>query len=159
MQAGDLPSASREMTRTTTSPKLPNYKITRCLSDSLERRIPDEFVNLQSEPCRNIVGQHPLGQLLRIDEAMRGIARAVRIFAEGGRKQHGIHAFRQALLLGKIARKFVVHTIADDELHFIVGRERLEIREVERIGFAGMRTLDVDDLDDTFRDSGQRALA
>jgi hypothetical protein len=43
-------------------------------------------MNLQAQPSSDVVGQHPFGQLLRIEQAMRRIARSDGILAKSRRK-------------------------------------------------------------------------
>src|SRR5258708_12818446 len=51
--------------------------------------VPDQFVNLQAKAGGDIVGQDPLRQVFRVEQAVRRIASARRVFAEGGREQYG----------------------------------------------------------------------
>src|SRR5450756_469862 len=49
--------------------------------------IPDQFVDLQAEPRGNFVGEDPLREFLRIEEAVRSVSRAGgRLFDRGGEK-------------------------------------------------------------------------
>src|SRR6266702_2833369 len=57
-------------------------------SNTLRSRVPDQLVNLKTEPRRNIVGQYPLGKLFGIEQAVGRIPRAGSVLAKGRRKQH-----------------------------------------------------------------------
>src|ERR1700751_2698724 len=71
-------------------------------SDVFESWIPNELVQLQPQPGRNVVGNHPLGQLPGIEQTMRGVAGARCIVAEGRRKQRRIHPCRKIVLPHKL---------------------------------------------------------
>ena len=76
--------------------------------DALNGRIPNEFMNLQAQPCRYIIGEHPLRQLLGIEQAMRRVAGASRVFAKGRRKQDRVDPLAKPMLRDEIPRKLVV---------------------------------------------------
>ena len=52
--------------------KSPDYKIPHSPMplDSLQRRVPDELMDLQVQARGDIVGQHPFCQLLRIEQTL-----------------------------------------------------------------------------------------
>src|ERR1019366_994987 len=63
------------------------------------------------------------------------------------------------MLDNKVAGEFVVGAVGQDELEFIVRPERFQILEREGVGFAGVRTLHIDDLDDLLRNARQGPFA
>ncbi len=65
----------------------------------------------------------------------------------------------QAVTQDEVAREFIVRAVSQDELEFIVRPQRLQILECESIGFARVRTLYVDDLDNLLRNARQWAFA
>src|SRR5882724_13545763 len=90
----------------------------------LHRRVPNKLVQLQSQPRRNIVGDHPLSQFLRIEQAMRTIPRAGRIFTKRRRKQNRIHPFRKLVPPREFARKVIVGAAAQNKLDLVVRAQR-----------------------------------
>lgn len=121
--------------------------------------IPDEFVDLEAEAGGDVVGQDPFGELLGVEEAMGGVAGAAGFFLESWRKENGIDAAGEIVLADEVAGEFVVGAIGENEFQFVVSAKRVQILEREGIGFAGMGTLHVDNLDDFFGDMRERALA
>src|SRR5208282_23377 len=115
--------------------------------------------DLQAEPRRNVVGQDPLRQFLRIEEAVRSVARTGGRLFKRRRKQNRVNALSQPVILNKVARKFVVGAVGQDELQLVVRPERLQILEGECIRLTRVRTLYVDDLDDLFRDPREWTFA
>src|SRR5215472_4340004 len=68
----------------------PNRPLTRFL-DALQRRIPNELVDLKSKPRRDVVRQHPLSQLLGSEQAVRSIPGTVSVFPKCRREQYRIY--------------------------------------------------------------------
>ena len=76
--------------------------------DSLERRIPNKLVQLHPQPSWNVIGDHAFRQFLRVDQTMRAVTGAGRLFAERWGEQNSVDPLRQAVALGEIAGKFVL---------------------------------------------------
>src|SRR5881398_1516681 len=72
-------------------------------SNSLGRRIPNKFVQLQPQPYRQTVGKNPFHEHARLEPRPLSL----RVFKHR-RKQDLSYSSRQAMLQGKIAREFVV---------------------------------------------------
>src|SRR5580704_19659196 len=68
----------------------PGFGHVRHPSNSLNRGIPNKFVQLKAEPGRNVVGDHPFCQFLGIEKAMGTVAGAGRILTERWRKKYGV---------------------------------------------------------------------
>src|SRR3954471_21109569 len=128
-------------------------------SDPLKRRVPNEFVQLQSEPGRNSIADHPFGQFLRVEQAMRTVATAARIFPECGRKQNRIYPLSELMPDRKIKRKLVIATAAQDELDLVPGGEHFQVFRPESIPFAGIRAFYVHNLDHGRRHAIERSLS
>src|SRR5579863_2953158 len=79
------------------------YFISSSALDSLCRRVPDEFVQLQTQPHRQSVRQNPFHQRARLQAFPLAFG-----IGERRRKQHLLHAIRQRMFARKIARKFIV---------------------------------------------------
>src|ERR1700751_228491 len=122
-------------------------KIQRFLSDSLHRRIPNEFMNLESQASPNIIRHHPFRKLTGIEEAVGGVAIAGCVLAEGGRKKYCIHARGQVMSPHKLPREVVIAAVAPNELDFIVRLQDAQVLHAEAVGFAGIRTLHIYNLD------------
>src|SRR5438445_310633 len=58
-----------------------------------------------------------------------------------------------------VARKLIVSSILDHELHLVVRREAIEVAPVVLAGLAAARTFHVDDLDDSGRHARHRTMA
>src|SRR5207302_519946 len=58
----------------------------------------------------------------------------------------------------EIARKFVVHAIAEHEFHLIVRPEGIQICQIECVRLTGMWTLHIHNLNDRFRHASQWPL-
>jgi hypothetical protein len=56
------------------------------LSHSLQRRVPDELVELESQARGDVVSEHPFCKFAGIEQAMRGVTSAASVFGEGGRE-------------------------------------------------------------------------
>src|SRR4051812_45712559 len=100
-------------------------------SNAFGFRLPDEFVDLQAEAHVQSVCEDPFGELLRIEQAMRGVARAARVFAETGREDNRVHAGGQIVLAGEVAGEVVVGAIGKHELDLVARSECFEVREIE----------------------------
>src|ERR1700687_1979377 len=121
------------------------YLITSFTSFSLNalgRRVPDELVQLQTQPHRQTVSQNPFHEHARLE------ARPLPLWIfEHRRKQYLFHPLRQAVLQRQVARKFIIAPRGKHELHFIVFGQPLEIPHLERIRLARIGTLHVHNLD------------
>src|SRR6267154_5272145 len=127
---------------TTASTSSAPFFLTSLTSNSLGGRIPDKFVQLQPEPHRQIVRQHPFDQHARVQ------ARPLPLrILERRRKQNLSHSPCQAVLQGKIARKFVVAPSGKHELHLVVIGQSFEIAHLESIRIAGIRAFHIHNLD------------
>src|SRR5581483_3155618 len=108
-----------------------NYstKIPQFLNSShpLGCRVPDELVNLQTQPDVQAVCNNPLGQLLRIEEALRGVATAGRLLPKCGRKNHRHPTPFEAVHTQELAGEVVVFAAGEHEFDFIMGGERLKV--------------------------------
>src|SRR6267378_1790158 len=122
-------------------------------SNALGCRVPNELVQLQSQPHRQSVSQYPLHQHARLEARPLPL----RIF-EHRREQNLFHPPRQAVLRRKLARKLIIAPRGQHELHFIVFRQRLEIAHLEGIRLARIGTLHVHNLDDFSRQPSDEAL-
>src|SRR6266446_4271441 len=113
------------------------------ISNTFRRRIPDKFVQLQSQPHRQTIGKDPFGQHARLQT----LPFPFRVFKHR-REQNLLHAPRQSMLQREVARKFIIAPCRKHEFHFVLLCQRLEIPHLECIRFTGVRALDVHDLDD-----------
>src|SRR3954470_15396861 len=74
--------------------------------DALDFRGPDELMELQAEAGVEAIFEHPLGEDLRVEEALVGAALAASVFAEGGREQDVFDS--RLVLADELARELVV---------------------------------------------------
>src|SRR5208282_647921 len=95
----------------------------------------------------------------RIEQAVRRVARAGGGLFKRGRKQNSVNALDQSVMEDEVAGEFVVRAVGEDKLKFVVRFERFQIIESEGVWLARMRTLHIDNLDDSFRDPRQWAFA
>lgn len=116
-------------------------------------------MNLDAEAGVEIVGQHPLGEVARIEQAVLGAARAGGSLAKGGREnQSGGFGF-ETVAANEIAGVLVILTRGENELQFVARREGGEILQAETQVLAAAWALDVHDLVDLARDEFQWTLA
>src|SRR5258706_3700198 len=106
--------------------------------NALGLRLPDELMDLQSDPDRQTVGQHPFHELARIDKDIVG-STARGILAKRGRKDDRGHSLHQPMPLREVAGKLIVGTIGKHELDFVTRIERRQILQAKRVSLAGMR--------------------
>ena len=66
---------------------------------------------------------------------------------------------RQVPTSNDIARELIIRTIFDDELHFVVRREAIEVGPVVLTDLAAAGALDVDDFHDLGRNPIDRTMA
>src|SRR5271156_2955932 len=116
-------------------------------------------MQLQSQTSGNVIRQHPLREFSRIEQTVRAVSRAASIFAECGRKQNRCYSSRQMMMCHEIASELIIRPAAQHEFDFVGGIERVQVVNVEAVSFARVRTLDVHDLNYTFRHPFQRPFA
>jgi len=110
------------------------------------RRVPNYFVQLQTEASAEAIFEHPLDKLTRVETGPRAFG----IFVDG-REQDGVHEILKTVLPGEVAGIFVIVASGDDEFDFVFFGELIEVAEVEGVGLSGIRALDVDDTNHVFR--------
>ena len=71
---------------------------------------------------RDVVGDHPLSQFLRVKQLCELTRRASRVFPECRRKENGVHLLRQIAAIHKFAGKIVIAPTAEHKLDFHPGR-------------------------------------
>src|SRR6266403_2210051 len=113
------------------------------ISNAFRRWVPDEFVQLQSQPHRQTIGKNPFGQRARL----KPLPLPFRVFKHR-REQNLLHAPRQSMLQHEVARKFIIAPRRKHEFHFVVLRQRLEIPHIKSIRLSRVRALYIHDLDD-----------
>src|SRR5579884_280159 len=94
-------------------------------------RVPDELVKLQAQPDGQPILENPLRQLRRSQPrpATGGIS-------EHRREDHLVHPPGQAMLEREGAGELVIPAAGNDELHFILRPELVEIGRIEPAAFA-----------------------
>src|ERR1700755_1600269 len=97
---------------------------------------PDEFVQLKSETRRNVVGKNPLGEFLRIEQAVRGVAGSGCVLAECGRKKKRVHALAKVVTIYEVAGEVIVGAAGEDELDFVARAESFQILNPKCIAFS-----------------------
>src|SRR5579884_2379168 len=122
-------------------------------------RLPDELVNLQAEPRVQAVGENPFHQLAWIEQAVAGVARRSRIFAEGRREENIARLLLELLLTDEVTRKLVIGSIGDDKLQLVGRSERIEVGSAKAPSFCRGGTLYIDNLVNCFRHILQRTFA
>src|SRR6266436_2051119 len=113
------------------------------ISNALRRRVPDEFVQLQSQPHRQTISKDPFGQRARLQP----LPFPFRVFKHR-REQNLLHTPRQSMLQREVARKFIIAPRRKHEFHFVLLRQRLEIPHIKSIRLSRVRALYIHDLDD-----------
>src|SRR6266404_2444475 len=113
------------------------------ISNAFRRWVPDEFVQLQSQPHRQTIDKNPFGQCARL----KPLPLPFRVFKHR-REQNLLHAPRQSMLQHEVARKFIIAPRRKHEFHFVVLRQRLEIPHIKSIRLSRVRALYIHDLDD-----------
>ncbi len=106
----------------------------------MQRRIPNEFVQLQSQAHGQMVRQYPFRQRARI----HGWPSAGWI-GKDRRKENFMDPFAEPVFRDKTAREFVVSPARDHEFDFIFPFQRFEVRQVECSALAGIRALHIHD--------------
>src|SRR5215472_18765497 len=125
----------------------PDSLIADCLlSHSLRRRLPDELVDLQSQPDVESVLQDPLRQRPRIELAVGRIALRARILEKSRREDYAMDLAFQLMLAREVAGELVVGAVSENELDLIAWRERLEVAQAKGLAFARAGTLHVHNL-------------
>src|SRR6185437_9419033 len=120
---------------------------------------PYELMNLQPQARAETVGEHPLDQFARIEQAIASVARRTGIFTDCWRKQNVPRLLLELMFTNKVARKFVIRAIGNDKLQLVGRSERIEVGNAEAATFPRCGTFHVHDLVDGFRHVLQRALA
>src|SRR5271157_14840 len=143
------------LSATTTSARL--FRIPRNLH-ALQRRLPDELMDLKSQPRSQPVRQHPLGKLLRINQAVRRIANTCCILAKRGRENHRSDSRAELMLSDKFPREFVIAPAGNHKFHLVVGYECAQILYAESVTLAGVGTLHIHDFHYLRRHAFQRPL-
>src|SRR5436190_15167834 len=115
--------------------------------DSPRLRRPDVFMQLQLQPRGHTVLEHPFRKRLRIQDAV------------DRREQNRGTAPGEPATVDHVARELVVAAVLDHELHLIVRREAIEVRQVVARRLAAAGTFDVDDLHDGVRHAPDRTMA
>src|SRR5690348_13860897 len=98
--------------------------------------IRDEFVNLETKADVQLIADDPVGQVAWREQAVGSIALAGGIFAECRREDHAASFGLKLVLASEVAGEFVIALAGDDELDFVVLRERAEVFEMEAVAFA-----------------------
>src|SRR6266404_4978149 len=129
------------------------------LLNPFHRGIPYKLMDLQRQPSRNSVRQHPLRQFSRIQQATRCITGAGGLLAERGREQYGIYLPVKMVMRHKFACKLVVSSVAQDKLDLVLAIQPVEVLHVERVGLTRVRTFYIHDLDHPPGHTVQRTLA
>ena len=109
-------------------------------------------MDLQAETHVQSVFQDPFGELLRIEQAVRRVAGAARVFAKRRREDDRVHTVNEIVFAGEVAGEFVIGTVHEDELDLIAFGHCIEVLEFKGVGCAGVWTLHVDDLVNGFWD-------
>src|SRR5579863_1378955 len=92
---------------------LPYFILSSAL-DSLCRRVPDEFVQLQPQPHRQAVRQNPFHQRARLQAFPLAIG-----IGERRRKQHLLDALRERVFAREITRKFIIAPRRQYKFNFV----------------------------------------
>src|SRR5690348_8516613 len=96
-------------------------------SHAFQGRVPNELVNLQAKTSIDAVFKHPLCQLSRVEEALRAIAHTMGVLAESRREDYRGYLRGKPMPARKVTGKFVIRSIADDELHFVMRTQRGQV--------------------------------
>src|SRR5438270_11601397 len=115
---------------------------------SFHRRVPNEFMKLQAKPGGYVIGNHPLSQLLRIEQAMRTVAGARSVFAKRGRKKNRVHFSSQMVSFYEITSKAVVGAAGQNKLEFVAGSQNFQVLEIESVALSRIGAFHVDYLHD-----------
>src|SRR5262249_53632866 len=105
-------------------------------SDTARVWAPDVLVQLQLHANRQVIGEHPFRQCLRIEHAV------------DRREMNRRRPIGEVARADDITRPLVVGAILDDELHFVSRAQPIQIRPIVRARFTTARTFDVKDRDD-----------
>ena len=100
-------------------------------------------MQLQSEPNRQAVGEHPFDQLAGLEAGPLAFGP----FEHGG-KQNLMDAFGKIVVAGKFTGKFIVTAGGENKFDFVVFSQCLEVAEIKGVRFAGIGAFHVDDFDD-----------
>src|SRR5947209_13839842 len=87
-------------------------------SDPSRCGCPDVFVQLKLEPRRHAVGEHPFRERFRFEDTV------------DRRVQDRRAARREVVPPNHVARKLIVRSILDHELHLVVRRQAIEVAPV-----------------------------